>query len=147
MRCAVVKRDGATQAFNADKILARIKQLTYELNGDFVDAEVLAKKIGESIYDGVKTTEVDTLAAQTAAYMATEHPDWSTLAARLAISKMHKETDKSFYDTCAKLHGYVNPVLNEPSPLISDEVWGIVQARQHSNNDSIHSLADRWHFF
>ena len=53
-------------------------------------------KVISGIYEGVTTTELDTLAAETAAHMTTTHPDYAILAARLAISNLHKETKKSF---------------------------------------------------
>ena len=57
-RNAVVKRNGQKQAFSRDKVQARIKQLTYGLNGDFIDADVLTRKVCEGAYDNVPTAQV-----------------------------------------------------------------------------------------
>ena len=50
----------------------------------------------QGVYNGVTTAELDELAAQTAAYCATQHPDFSLLAARISISNLHKNTTKNF---------------------------------------------------
>ena len=53
-------------------------------------------KVISGIYPGVSTVELDTLAAETAAAMTTKHPDYAILAARIAVSNLHKETRKAF---------------------------------------------------
>jgi ribonucleoside-diphosphate reductase subunit M1 len=52
------------------------------------------EKAASGIYKGVTTVELDNLAAEVAASMTTIHPDYATLAARIAISNLHKETTK-----------------------------------------------------
>lgn len=79
-----------------DKITSRIKKLCYGLDSDFVDSAEIAKKVINGIYDGVTTSELDNLAAETAAYLTTKHPDYAILAARIAVSNLHKNTKKSF---------------------------------------------------
>lgn len=56
----------------------------------------ITMKVISGIYEGVTTVELDTLAAETAAHMTTTHPDYAILAARLAVSNLHKETKKTF---------------------------------------------------
>lgn len=53
-------------------------------------------KVIDGLYSGVTTVELDTLAAETAASLTTKHPDFATLAARIAVSNLHKETKKLF---------------------------------------------------
>lgn len=48
------------------------------------------------MYPGVSTVELDTLAAETAAMKTIDHPDYALLAARIAVSNLHKETKKHF---------------------------------------------------
>lgn len=122
----VLKRSGKQEAVKFDKITARIKKLVYGLNPKYVDAIEVAKKVIEGVYDGVKTTDLDNLAAETAAAMTTKHPDYATLAARIAISNLHKQTEKSFSATIEKLYRYVDPKNGKPAPLISDEVYLVV---------------------
>jgi ribonucleoside-diphosphate reductase alpha chain len=76
-----------------DKITDRIKKLCYGLN-DLVDAVKVAMRVIEGLYDGVSTSELDNLAAETAA-MTIAHPDYAQLAAR-TISNLHSNTTKSF---------------------------------------------------
>lgn len=122
----VIKRSGKQEAVAFDKITARITKLSYGLDTRFVEPIDVAKKVVNGIYDGVTTTELDNLAAETAASMTTKHPEYAFLAARIAVSNLHKETNKSFSKTVNKLHGYIDPKTNAPAPLISDEVHKIV---------------------
>ena len=48
------------------------------------------RKVIEGFYNGITTSEIDTLAAETCAYMSQKHHDFSTLAARIAVSNLHK---------------------------------------------------------
>ncbi|MEK9780877.1 MAG: ribonucleoside-diphosphate reductase subunit alpha, partial [Gammaproteobacteria bacterium] len=77
-------------------------------------------------YDGVSTQELDELAAETAATLTTKHPDFATLAARIAVSNLHKTTSKSFSSTMKRLYTYVNPKTGENASLLSKEVYGVI---------------------
>ena len=123
----VVKRDGHKEPVMFDKITDRIKKLCYGLN-DMVDAVKVAMRVIEGLYDGVTTSELDNLAAETAASMTVTHPDYAQLAARIAISNLHKNTNKSFSETMSEMYHYVNPRTNQAAPLISDEVYEVIQA-------------------
>ncbi len=102
----VIKRSGRKEEVKLDKITARIKKLCYGLDSRFVDPISVALKVIQGLYDGVTTTELDNLAAETAASMITKHPDFAKLSARIAISNLHKNTNKSFSKTVEKLHKY-----------------------------------------
>lgn len=65
-----------------------------------------APKVIDGIYEGVTTVELDNLAAETAAYKTTTHPDYAVLAARIAISNLHKETHKSWSQVVKDLYEY-----------------------------------------
>lgn len=56
----------------------------------------ITMKVIQGLYSGVTTVELDTLAAETAATLTTKHPDYAILAARIAVSNLHKETKKVF---------------------------------------------------
>jgi ribonucleoside-diphosphate reductase subunit M1 len=92
----VCKRDGRKEEVHLDKITSRIQKLCYGLNMDFVDPVSITLKVISGLYPGVTTVELDTLAAETAAMMTTDHPDYAILAARIAVSNLHKETKKAF---------------------------------------------------
>src|SRR6187455_3065298 len=121
----VIKRDGRNESVKFDKITARISKLAYGLS-PLVDPIDVAKKVIEGLYDGVTTTELDNLAAETAASLTTKHPDYALLASRIAVSNLHKNTIKSFSDTMRQLHQYKDSVTGRPTPLVADDVMAIV---------------------
>lgn len=109
-----------------DKITDRIKKLCYGLN-ELVDPVKVAMRVIEGLYDGVSTSELDNLAAETAASMTIAHPDYAQLAARIAISNLHSNTKKSFSETMKDMYLYVNPRNGQDAPLLSDEVFKVIQ--------------------
>ncbi|WP_256009038.1 ribonucleoside-diphosphate reductase subunit alpha [Desertivirga xinjiangensis] len=123
----VIKRNGRKEPVKFDKITARIEKLCYGLNADLVDPIDVAKKVIEGLYDGVSTSELDSLAAETAASLTTKHPDYALLASRIAVSNLHKNTTKSFSETMKKLYLYVDPKIDKPVPLIADDVWKVIE--------------------
>ncbi|MDL2143741.1 MULTISPECIES: ribonucleoside-diphosphate reductase subunit alpha [Flavobacterium] len=122
----VVKRDGHKEPVMFDKITERIKKLCYGLN-ELVDPVKVAMRVIEGLYDGVSTSELDNLAAETAASMTIAHPDYAQLAARVAISNLHSNTKKSFSETMKDMYNYVNPRNGQDAPLLSDEVFKVIQ--------------------
>jgi ribonucleoside-diphosphate reductase alpha subunit len=122
----VNKRNGKKETIKFDKVTARIEKLSYSLS-PLVNAIDVAKKVIEGIYDGVPTTELDNLAAETAASLATKHPDYAILASRIAVSNLHKNTIKSFSETMKKLYLYIDKSNGKKSPLIADDVWTVIE--------------------
>jgi len=123
----VIKRDGQKESVKFDKITARIEKLCYGFSS-LVDPIDVAKKVIEGLYDGVTTSELDNLAAETAASLTTKHPDYALLASRIAVSNLHKNTTKSFSKTMKMLHEYVDPKINKHVPLIADDIWEVIEA-------------------
>ncbi|MEQ9300338.1 MAG: ribonucleoside-diphosphate reductase subunit alpha [Cyclobacteriaceae bacterium] len=123
----VIKRDGRRESVKFDKITARIDKLCYGLNMQFVETIDIAKKVIDGIFDGVTTQELDNLAAETAASLTTKHPDYATLAARIAISNLHKTTSKSFSSTMKRLYTYIDPKTGENASLVATDVYGIIK--------------------
>jgi len=122
----VVKRDGRKEPMMFDKITARVRKLCYGLN-ELVDPIKVSMRVIEGLYDGVTTSELDTLAAEVAATMTTTHPDFAKLAARISVSNLHKNTKKSFSETMKDLLEYVNPRTGKKAPLLSEEVYDVIQ--------------------
>ncbi len=122
----VLKRDGRKEPIMFDKITARIKKLCYGFN-PLVDPVRVAMRVIEGLYDGVTTSELDNLAAEIAATMTTTHPDYASLAARISVSNLHKNTLKSFSETMKDLYEYVNPITGKKAPLLSDEVYKVIK--------------------
>jgi ribonucleoside-diphosphate reductase alpha chain len=123
----VIKRDGRRESVKFDKITARIERLSYGLDVNYVQPIEVAKKVITGIYDGVTTVELDNLAAETAASMTTTHPDYAILAARIAVSNLHKITSKSFSNTMKRLYTYIDPKTGENAGMISREVYEVVR--------------------
>lgn len=121
----VIKRNGKKESVKFDKVTARIEKLSYSLS-PMVNVIDVAKKTIEGIYEGVPTTELDNLAAETAASLTTTHPDYAILASRIAVSNLHKNTTKSFSETMRKLHQYTDKPTGKLLPLIADDVMQII---------------------
>lgn len=133
----VLKRDGRRESVKFDKVTARIEKLCYGLNMNFVAPIEVAKKVIDGIYDGVTTVELDNLAAETAASLTTKHPDYAILAARIAVSNLHKVTSKSFSSTMKRLHTYEDPKTGENASLVAQDVWEIVHANAATLDSAI----------
>jgi ribonucleoside-diphosphate reductase alpha chain len=123
----VIKRDGKKETVKFDKITARVEKLCYGLNPALVDPIDVAKKVIEGLFDGVTTSELDNLAAETAASLTTKHPDYALLASRIAVSNLHKNTTKSFSETMRRLHVYIDPKTGKDASLIANDVWQIIE--------------------
>ena len=122
----VKKRDGSLEEMRYDKITRRIQYFCDDLNLEYIDPTLVTLKVTQGIYDGISTTELDTLAAETAASMVTTHSDYAKLAGRLAVSNLHKTTPKKFSQCIKELHSFNEPKTGKESSLISDEVYQFV---------------------
>jgi ribonucleoside-diphosphate reductase alpha chain len=144
----VIKRDGKRENVSFDKITERINKLCYNLEPRYVSSVEISKKVVQGLYDGVTTTELDNLAAETAASLTTMHPDYALLAARIAVSNLHKNTKKKFSEVIQDLHTYKDPKTGENASLIADDVAEIISAN-HDKLDSaiIHGRDFTYDFF
>ncbi len=133
----VIKRNGKSETVHFDKITSRVMKLSYGLNLKNDDIIEIAKKVIIGIYNNVTTTELDNLAAETAASFTTKHPDFAVLAARIAVSNLHKNTIKSFSETAGLLYNYIDDKTGGPAPLIADDVFEIIQQHEDLLNASI----------
>ena len=136
----VVKRDGHREEVKFDKITARIQKLCYGLS-PLVDPVAVAMRVIEGLYDGVTTSELDNLAAEVAASMTVRHPDYAQLAARVAVSNLHKNSTKSFSETMRSLYTYVNAKTGKAAPMIADDVMEIIE--QHAERLDSAAIYDR----
>mmetsp|Transcript_53216 Transcript_53216/g.156754 ORF Transcript_53216/g.156754 Transcript_53216/m.156754 type:complete len:806 (-) Transcript_53216:243-2660(-) len=137
----VVKRDGQQQEVKFDNITQRIRVLCDGLDSKYVDPVPITQKVVEGLYNGISTSELDTLAAETCAYMSQRHPDFSTLAARIAVSNLHKSTSSSFSETCRALYEYKDQ-QGRAAALISDEVFEFVAANAERIDSAIDFTRD-----
>ena len=133
----VIKRDGNRESVKFDKITARIQKLCYGLDPNHVTPISVAMKVIEGIYEGVSTSQLDNLAAETAASLTTRHPDYALLASRIAVSNLHKNTNKSFSKTMEALYNYVDPKTKQNAPLIADDVYEIIKKNAQELDSTI----------
>ena len=103
MGLQVVKRNGEKEDVRFDAIQEKLSRLSEGLNQDWVDPGLVTKLVIEGLYDGVTTTELDELAAETAASLAAQHPDYSKLAARICVDNLHRSTKDVFTDVVSDL--------------------------------------------
>ncbi|MDB9939402.1 ribonucleoside-diphosphate reductase subunit alpha [Cyclobacteriaceae bacterium] len=133
----VLKRDGRRESVKFDKITARIEKLCKGLNRDFVEPVKIAQKVIDGLYDGVSTVQLDDLAAEIAASMTTRHPDFAKLAARIAISNLHKVTSGSFSNTMKHMYTYVDAKTGENAPLLSSGTYGVIKKNAKKLDEAI----------
>jgi len=126
-KMVVLKRDGRSETVHFDKITSRIEKLCYNLASDYLDIPAITLKVISGLYPGVTTVELDNLAAEIAATMTTKHPDYAILAARIAVSNLHKETKKRFSDVVTELYSMTCAKTGKKIPMISEQHFKIVQ--------------------
>ena len=144
----VTKRNGKKEPVKFDKIVDRITQQTYGLDQKWIVPFEIAQKVIEGITPDVKTSILDQLSMETAASLATKHPDYSILAARLAITSLHKETKKSFSETVEDLYKYVDPKTGLHSPIVSEKFNALVKAHADEIDSAIvHSRDHNFDYF
>jgi len=138
MTMQVVNRKGEREDVRFDAILEKLSGLTNGLDTNWVDAANLTKLTIEGLYDGVTTRELDQLAAETAASLASHHPDYSKLAARICVDDLHRSTKGTFSEVITDLREFIDPESGEHAPLISEEVYEIIMA----NKETLDSYVD-----
>merc|ERR1719435_371221 len=125
-KMVVLKRDGRAETVHFDKITSRIEKLCYGLDMDYLDIPAITLKVISGLYPGVTTVELDNLAAEIAATLTTRHPDYAILAARIAVSNLHKETQKKFSDVISTLFKMTHAMTGKPIPMIDEKYYKIV---------------------
>ena len=103
---------------------------------ELLQIEVTVKVIN-GIYKGVTTIELDNLAAEVAASMTTRHPDYALLAARIAVSNLHKQTKRRFSEVMQDLYENHHPKTGAHAPMVSKEILDIVLANADRLNAAI----------
>jgi ribonucleoside-diphosphate reductase alpha subunit len=132
----IVKRDGQKQEVKFDNITRRISGVADGLDPKYVDPVAITQKVIEGFYSGITTSEIDTLAAETCAYMSQRHPDFSTLAARIGVSNLHKNTSESFSYTCRMLHEF-HDKQGRSAKLIADDVMDFINANAKALDEAV----------
>ncbi|CDJ44116.1 ribonucleoside-diphosphate reductase, large subunit, putative [Eimeria tenella] len=136
----VLNRRGEREPVSFDQILHRVQSLCYGLH-PLVDPARVSQAVINGMYAGIRTSELDELAAQTSAYMAAHHPDFSKLAARIAIDNLHKNTSADFGEVIERLYSYVD-LQGRSAPLIHEEVYAFVMQHRETLNAAIQYQRD-----
>ena len=129
----VIKRNGEFEDVSFDKVLMRLKNLSKDLT---INVSELAQKVCARIYDGVKTCELDEMAAYLCSSMSLNNPEYNILASRIIISNHHKNTSPSFSETVITLYNNKD-IHNNSYPLVSDELYNIVSKNKEKLNTYI----------
>jgi len=133
----VVKRDGKNESMQFDKITKRVENLCHGLDMKYIDPAAVTLKVMSGIYPGITTRQLDDLAAETAAFMSTSHFHYSTLAARICASNLHKETTESYLELVTKMRNYVHPKTKDSAPLVSEEILQVVSKYEKEIQDAL----------
>jgi len=135
----VVKRDGSKEDVSFDKVLLRIRRCAGQSKDDEkpsdtmpnkildVNPDLIAQRTLARICDGVKTSELDELAAQLAISLITTHPDYGTLASRIIISNHQKQTSYSFVETMKTLANQKNEKTGHALTYLSEHFLAAVE--------------------
>jgi len=119
----VTKRSGRVEDVKFDNVTNRISKLTEGLSNS-VDVTKVAQQVFSSIYDGIKTHEIDTLSAEICIGMITSDPDYEILATRITASNIQKRAPNNFSIAMRKLHkaGIVTHEVLEVSTKVKDDI-------------------------
>ena len=126
MALQVVNRKGEREDVRFDAIMEKLTKLSEGLDPVWIDPTHVAKLTIEGLYDGVTTRELDQLAAETAASLSSQHPDYSRLAARICVDDLHRSTKSQFSEVITDLREYIDPESRKHAPLISEEVYEVI---------------------
>ena len=130
----VLKRNGDSEFFSFDKILARVKNLgNNELKINYTS---LVKKIIDRVYDGIPTSDIDELTAQQCAALITTHYDYGILASRIMISNHQKNTPKTFVEAINILYNFKD-IHGKQKPLVSNKLWKITNKNKRELENMI----------
>jgi ribonucleoside-diphosphate reductase alpha subunit len=139
---SLFKRNGKNVSFNLGKLVARLTRASSGLDEKFVDPFLIAQSVNESMTDNMTTRQLDELAEDTALYKMSSHPDYGTLAARIAIGNLQKDTCKNFSDTITLMRNNIDTRTKLEAPLISQTVYEFIQENKVIFNGAINHERD-----
>ncbi|XP_014607532.1 PREDICTED: ribonucleoside-diphosphate reductase large subunit-like [Polistes canadensis] len=133
----VINRGGRMEDVHFDEITTRIKKLCYGLDMEYVDPCAITIQALNGLYAGITTAELDNLTAEIAASMGTKHPDYAVLAARIAVSNLHKETNSVFSEVISDVYNTKNMHSGKNISFISEKYFNIIQKNATTLNNAI----------
>ncbi|KAG6673886.1 hypothetical protein I3842_15G013800 [Carya illinoinensis] len=145
----VVKRDGSQEPLQFEKITARVKKLSYGLNVEHCDPVLVTRKVCAGLYEGVTTIQLDELAAETAAAMTTNHPDYALNAARLDSEiNYDRDFEYDYFGFKTLERSYLlkvdGKVVERPQHMLMRVAVGIHKDDMVSVLKTYHLMSQRW---
>jgi ribonucleoside-diphosphate reductase alpha subunit len=136
----IQKRNGSSVAMKFDKITQRLKNLMTTEMKKAIDVELISQKVIDSLYDGIQSTEIDALVAETAVGMSTIQTEYEDLAARVVASSIRKQIPMTFSDAMWKLR---------EAEIISEDLWNSIETigRSTVNEAIVHARDMQINFF
>ena len=102
----VINRNGMSVPLDFNKILLRLNTLK-KINPELlVNVGLIAQNTIKLMANNITTIELDNISANFCASMITTHPDYGTLAARIEIDNLHRETLDNYYETVLNINDY-----------------------------------------
>ncbi len=119
----VIKRSGRVEDVKFNKVTNRISKLTNELS-ESVDVSMVAQQVFSSMYDEIKTHEIDTLSSEVCIGLITKDPDYEILATRIVASNIQKRAANNFHIAMRKLHkaGIITHEVLEVSAKVKEDI-------------------------
>jgi ribonucleoside-diphosphate reductase alpha subunit len=119
----VIKRSGRVEDVKFNKVTNRISKLTHELSEN-VDVSMVAQQVFSSMYDEIKTHEIDTLSSEVCIGLITNDPDYEILATRIVASNIQKRAANNFHIAMRKLHkaGIITHEVLEVSAKVKEDI-------------------------
>jgi len=119
----VIKRSGRVEDVKFNKVTNRISKLTNELSEN-VDVSMVAQQVFSSMYDEIKTHEIDTLSSEVCIGLITNDPDYEILATRIVASNIQKRAANNFHIAMRKLHkaGIITHEVLEVSAKVKEDI-------------------------
>jgi len=136
----IQKRNGSFVVMKFDKITQRLKNLMTTEMKKAIDVELISQKVIDSLYDGIHSTEIDSLVAETAVGMSTIQTEYEDLAARVVASSIRKQIPMTFSDAMWKLR---------EAEIISEDLWNSIETigRSTVNEAIVHARDMQINFF
>lgn len=117
----VINRYGKSVPLDFNRILTRLNLLKNYIPVLKVNIGLIAQKTIKLMINNISTRELDNISANICASLITVHPDYGTLASRIEVSNLHKDTNENFYNMLLELNKYYD-TNNEHIQLVDNKL-------------------------
>jgi len=131
----VINRNGERVQLDFNKILLRLTKLK-KINPELhINVGLIAQNTIKLMANDITTIELDNISANFCASMITTHPDYGTLAARIEIDNLHRETLNDYYQTVLNINNYI--INGEVNTILDNKLINFVKKYQQEINKNI----------